>query len=152
MSRTRLFFRIAPLVLCATLALPCTASADILVVSHSQSPIASLSREEAINIYMGRFRRLPDGTSVHPLDQADSSPARRVFYRQLLNKSLEEINAYWARLLFSGRTTPPAQSRDLEELLARLARDPGAIGYIDRSQMTGSAPTRQLRILLTLPE
>jgi ABC-type phosphate transport system substrate-binding protein len=119
------------LLLCC--ALP--ARAELVVVVCADSSIEHLSRQELINIYMGRYRKLQNKALAIPLDIAGESPERRDFYRRLLDKTLPEINAYWARLVFSGKTTAPAEVNSQREVLERVANDPNAIGYMEKNNL-----------------
>lgn len=140
---------------CLFLAMPASA-ANIVVIANTRSAVESLSREDAINIFMGRYRKLPDGTPAHPLDLDPDSTARRAFYRLLINKSLDEVNAYWARLVFSGRTAPPQQTLGADDVLARVVGDPQVIGYMDRSDFLklerNSAKARNIKVILELTD
>lgn len=109
--------------------------ADVVVVAAAQAEIAALSRDEVINIFMGRYRVLPSGQTATPIDQPAHSALRAEFYRKLVGKDLAEINAYWARLVFSGKTRPPLPTQHADEVLSRILETPGGIGYIDRSQL-----------------
>lgn len=132
-----------------------SARAELIVIASAHSAIGQLGRDEVINIYMGRYRRLADGGIAVPYDLDAVSAERKAFYRLLLDKSLEEINAYWARLVFSGRTMPPSGLAGPEELLARIAADPHAIGYLDRQQLSRlerSGAARNVRVVFTLPD
>ena len=129
--------------------------ADVVVVANIRSSIASLSRKEAVNIFMGRYRKAPDGSSIHPLDLEADSPVRSAFYRRLIDKSQEEVNAYWVRLVFAGRTSPPAQATGQDEMLKKLASDQQAVGYVDSAFLERHERgnlARNLRVLLPLPE
>ena len=64
------------------------------------------------------------------------SPVRAQFYRALVNKEPAEINAYWARLVFAGRTSPPIQAETAEDILKVLRANPGGIAYLERSRVT----------------
>ena len=112
-----------------------TLRADVVVVAAAQAEIAPLSRDEVINIFMGRYRVLPSGLTASPIDQPAQSPLRAEFYRKLVDKDLAEINAYWARLVFSGKTRPPLATQHADEALASILETPGGIGYIDRSRL-----------------
>ncbi|TCJ18043.1 hypothetical protein EZJ19_03825 [Parasulfuritortus cantonensis] len=129
--------RCARLLLLLALLLPAwaRADADLVLVVNAKSGVDRLTQEEAVNIFMGRYRQLPSGIPAVPIDQPDTQPEKALFYRLLVNKDLAEINAYWARLLFSGRTSPPHQAKSAAEALDLLARQRGAIGYIERSQV-----------------
>jgi hypothetical protein len=77
------------------------------------------------------------------VDQPAGSAAKAEFYRRLADKDLAEINAYWARLFFSGKTSPPLQAGSATEALQMIATMPGGIGYLERSQVD-----HRLRIVL----
>lgn len=127
------------------------ARADVVVVTSARSSIEKLSRDEVINIFMGRYRRAPDGSAVHPLDLDAESPVRRAFYHRLLDKSLEEINVYWMRLVFAGRMVPPAETLGQDEMLEKLAGDPQAIGYVDRGFLSRGERSNPARVRVLLP-
>lgn len=116
--------------------LPTLAAAEsLVVVVNPMSGVETLSRTDVINIFLGRFRQLPSGITAQPID-LPASPARVEFYRALVNKEPAEINAYWARLVFSGRTSPPIQTEHLEEVISALRAHPGGIAYLERSKVS----------------
>lgn len=123
------------------------ALAELVVIVNAGNNVERLSREEVINIFMGRYRKLPDGTSVQALDNKGATSDRQDFYKKLLNKSLAEINAYWARLIFSGRTSPPIGLDSSGQILERVARDQGAIGYVERNALN-----HQVKVVYSLAE
>lgn len=113
------------------------AAAELAVVVAADSEIESLSREQVINIFMGRYRRLPSGREATPYDLPGDDAAKAAFYAALLGKNLSEVNAYWARLVFSGRTAPPVQTADAADMLRRVAGAPEAVGYLPRAAVNG---------------
>ena len=116
--------------------LPMPAAAEsIVVVVNPESGIETLSRSDVINIFLGRFRQLPSGITAQPID-LPVSPVRAQFYRALVNKEPAEINAYWARLIFSGRTSPPIQTEQPEDVIKALRANPGGIAYLERSKVS----------------
>lgn len=126
------------LALLLVLALPwAPARADLVVVANPRSGVERLTRDEVINIFLGRYRQLPGGVAAQPVDLTDANPDKGRFYLALVGKSLAEINAYWARLRFSGRTEPPRQAVTTESLLEQVASERGAIGYVERSRADG---------------
>jgi ABC-type phosphate transport system substrate-binding protein len=139
-TRSRLF-----LLVCLAYLPWAQASADLVVVVNARSGIERLTLDEAVNIFMGRYRQFPSGIAAHPIDQPEAQSERAQFYRLLVNKDLAEINAYWARLVFSGKTKPPRQARNQAEIIEWLARQPGAIGYLERTQVDA-----RVRVVLDL--
>lgn len=108
---------------------------DLVIVVNPASGVERLNREEVLNLFMGRSRKLPSGVAALPIDQAGTAPDRIRFYRALTGRELPEINAYWARLLFSGQASPPRQAQDAEEMLELVRTNRGAIGYVDRDKV-----------------
>lgn len=131
---------------CVLTSFGAAASADPVVVVNARSGISRLSQDEVINIFLGRYRRLPNGVTALPVDQPESSALRGEFYRRLVDKDLHEIKAYWSRLIFSGKTSPPSQAADAAEVIALLTGNTGGIAYLERSQVDS-----RFRVVLELP-
>ena len=110
---------------------------DIVVVVNPASGVESLSRNDVINIFLGGFRRLPSGIPALPVDLPQGNPVREEFYRLLVGKNPAEINTYWSRLIFSGKTRPPLQATRVEDAQAMVLGSVGAITYLDRSKVDG---------------
>lgn len=117
-------------VLVLGLALGDAVTAGPVVIVNAQSGVAEMNREEVINVFLGRFRQLPSGVAARPIDLPETHPVRERFYRLLVDKQPAEIRAYWARLVFSGRTSPPATADGEAAVLATVVRDRQAIGYL----------------------
>lgn len=111
------------------------ARADMVVVMNARSAVEALSREQVVNIFLGRYRVLPGGVAALPIDHPDMAGERARFYRLLVDKSPSEIDAYWARLTFSGKTPPPRLPASTQEQIAWLLRDKGAVAYMERQQV-----------------
>ncbi len=109
--------------------------AEIVVVVNKNNDISALSQKEIIDIYMGRKQSFPNGKPALPLDQAAQSMIRKDFYQILINKSPAQINAYWARLLFTGRASPPRILQEASVVLDAIEQNPSAIGYVDSSML-----------------
>lgn len=136
--RTLLF---ALLVLLAPTSVP----AEVVVVVGAGSGIKSLTQDEVINIFLGRYRKLPSGILARPYDLPAGDELRTVFYRKLVDKNPAEISAYWARLYFSGKAKPPEVSASVQEMIKAVATVEGAIGYVERRQVD-----ERVRIVLPL--
>ncbi|MFZ6779476.1 hypothetical protein ACO0LD_21825 [Undibacterium sp. Ji83W] len=111
------------------------AQADLVVIANPQSGIEKLSKDEVINLYMGRNRKLASGINAMPLDLTAANTEKAKFYALLVNKNLPEINSYWARLMFSGQGSPPMQIESVDEVLDIVSSNKAAIGYIERKKL-----------------
>lgn len=111
------------------------ASAELAVVANPNSGIEKLSKDEVINIYMGRTRKLPNGLTGMPIDLNNTHHEKMQFYSLLVGKELAEINSYWARLRFSGLGQPPLQVNSMEDAINLVSENKGAIAYIDSKKI-----------------
>ncbi len=142
MHRRRALLRaILPALLLATA--PVAAAESIVVVVAANAGVDQLTQTEVTNIFLGRFKKLPSGARAVPVDVI---AIKEQFYARLVGKSLAEINAYWARLKFSGQTTPPRQESEVTAL-ELVATTPGAITYVERHLVD-----RRLKVVFELAE
>jgi len=111
------------------------AGAILVVVVNPASGVETLTREDVINIFLGRYRRLPSGILAQPIDQPTGQAAKALFYKLLVNKDLADINSYWSRLIFSGKTKPPWQAHDSREVVKWVSTLSGAIAYMPLDQV-----------------
>ncbi len=127
------FFHRAALIAFSTAALMASAEprADVVAVVSSRSPVLALSKEQVADLFLGRMSRLPNGSVLVPVDQAEGSAAFDRFYAKIAGKSPAQIKAYWSKIIFTGRGQPPRALRDDAEVKKHLAQNPQAIGYID---------------------
>ena len=105
-------------------------AAEVYVISGDKDQVAmSLTKSDVVNIFMGRTKMFDNGDLVAPLDQNPDNPIREEFYRKLTGKNARQISAYWARLLFTGRHSPPQVVDNEDELSAYLENNLSAIAY-----------------------
>jgi ABC-type phosphate transport system substrate-binding protein len=110
--------------------------ADIVVIGNKDIQIKALTKKQVIDIYMGRKLTFPNGKTALPIDQGKDSTTRKLFYHNLVDKTLSEINAYWARLLFSGRTAPPRSVENGSSVINIIKNNKSVIGYIHLEDLT----------------
>ncbi len=117
--------------------------AEIVVIGNLKNNLLSLNSIQVEDIFMGRTRSLPNGRFALPVDQ---STLRSEFYQKLTARPIEQINAYWARIMFTGQTSPPMILPDDNAVLSMVNENKDAIGYIDRKNINNN----NVRILLIL--
>lgn len=105
---------------------------DVAVVTHPSTPIATLTPEQAANIFLDKTSSFPDGSKALPVDQNDGEISRTVFYKKVVKKDASQLNAYWARLIFTGKGHPPKAALDDDEVLELVSSTPNSIGYINK--------------------
>lgn len=110
----------------------------VVVVVSAENPVTEISRLQLADLYLGRASRFPDGRRAIPIDQRPGAPARGPFYEEFIGRSLSEVKAHWSKLVFTGRGRPPRDVPGGEEMKARVAGDPRAIGYLDHRLVDGT--------------
>jgi ABC-type phosphate transport system substrate-binding protein len=115
-----------------------TATAAVVAVVSSRSPITALSDSQLAEIFLGKVSRAPNGMRIVPIDQAEDSAEREQFYARIAGRSVAQMKSYWSKIIFTGRGQPPQEIRNVADLRRRIADDPSTIGYIEESQVDDS--------------
>src|ERR1700689_5863641 len=106
------------------------ARADVVAVVSSRSPITALTKNQIVDIFLGKRTLFPDGTSAIPIDQIEGSATRDAFYIRFAGMSPAQVKAFWSRIIFTGRGQPPRRVATGVETKNLLASNPNAIGYV----------------------
>ena len=114
--------------------------AEIYLVVSTGSPIQTLSRKEAIDLFTGRARTIR-GEATQLFDLSRDSKERASFYQSLTGKSLAQINSYWSRLMFSGQNLPPQPMSSEQAMIESLRTNPNGLGYLTRLPKDGGLRT-----------
>ena len=122
------------------------AQAEVAIVVNSSVSVASITPDVAAEIFLGKLDSLPNGTKMVPIDQEDAQSVRTEFYTKVVKKDAAQLNAYWSRLIFTGKGEPPKKVADNAEVLALVAANPNIIGYVDAAAVNGS-----VKVLLRVP-
>lgn len=111
---------------------------EIAVITNPASGVGSLSKSDVKAIFLGKKSTFPNGNAMDVVDQEDGSATKEAFIEKVLGKNSAQLAAYWSQQIFSGKGTPPKTKADDAAVKAFVAATPGAIGYIDSSQVDNS--------------
>ena len=129
--------RLIKTVLMLTALLSLAAQADIAVVVNPANNNA-LSSDEINRLFLGRTSNFADGSKATPLNLAEGQAGRDEFDSKVLNRSAAQLKAYWSKLVFTGKGTPPKELADDAAVKAAVAADSSAIGYISSTNVDDS--------------
>lgn len=118
--------------------------AGIAVVVHPSNN-ATLTKDDVARIYTGRSNNFPDGSAAVPVNLADAIALRIEFDDKALGRSSSQVKAYWSKLVFTGKGTPPKEVATSAEVLQLVKTNPSIIGYVDPSEVTS-----EVKVVLTL--
>jgi len=114
------------------------AVADVVAVVSARSPVSTLSKNQIVDIFLGKANRFPDGRQAVPIDQVEGSAARDEFYLKFADKSPAQLKAFWSKIIFTGRGRPPQEVSNDNEVKKFIAQHPDAIGYIEQKRVDDS--------------
>lgn len=134
---------------CVVRAQSVNSNAILVVVSAKASALPNVTQRDIADLYLGRTRTLSNGQSIVAVDHGATSAIRSRFYKALTGKAITDINAYWARLLFTGQSSPPQSLQDTAAVTEAIKSNPGLIGYVEQSQVP-NPEAAGLRVLLTI--
>lgn len=120
------------------------AAADVVAVVSAKNPVTALSKNQVMDIFLGKTSRFPDGSQAVPIDQIEGADARNAFYASFAGKSPAQLKAHWSKIIFTGRGQPPREVANSVEVRKFIVDNPNAIGYIEQEMVGGS-----VRALLT---
>ena len=102
----------------------------IYVIVNQDSALSELDQKQVMSIFLGRARNFPNGQMAKPFDHEMGSRIREVFFESLTGKQISDIDAYWARLSYSGRAFPPKNLNSFQEILEEVRQNKHAISYV----------------------
>jgi ABC-type phosphate transport system substrate-binding protein len=109
--------------------------AEVVVVVHPSND-AAIDKKAVKRIFLGKEKKFSNGKEVLPVNQVASSGARGSFDTDTLGRSSTQIAAYWSKLVFTGKGIPPKELDSDAAVLAIVADNPNAIGYVDSASVS----------------
>lgn len=119
---------------CATLAY-----AEVAVIVNPGAAKAP-NQAEVSNIFLGKDK------SMKGVDHKDWTPTKDKFYTSVTNKNESQLKSYWSGLVFTGKGQPLPSVGGDADVVARVAAEADAIGYVDAGAVNDS-----VKVLFTIP-
>ena len=111
--------------------------AEVVVIVHPSNS-SSLDSSTISRIFTGKAKSFPSGNKAIPINQNESSSATGEFNDKVLKKSSSQLKAYWSKLVFTGKGTPPKAVGNDAEVIQLVANNPNIIGYVSSSAVNDS--------------
>lgn len=115
-----------------------------VIANHSVTE-KTLSKSSLRAIFGMRLQTWPDGTAIRVFVMPDDTPLHATFSKEKLNVFPYQLRLAWDRLVFSGTGQAPDTVSSPEEMLARVASTPGAIGYLTKSKVDSRVNVLQIK-------
>lgn len=119
---------------CLFFTLPSIAAVSVIVHPSNN---AKMENSEVSRMFLGKMKSFPGGGAVVPINLAEGSEPRKEFEKAALKKSSSQIKAYWSKLVFTGKGTPPKEVANEAEMIDLIKSNPSLIGYVSSGSVTG---------------
>lgn len=115
-------------------------AAEIAVVVHPSNNNV-LNERQVRQIFLGQIKTYPDGSEAQTFDNLNPKHLRSTFISQVLRRNENTMNAYWARMIFTAKATPPQELPDSETIKKVVSSNPRAISYLEARYVDSSVKT-----------
>ena len=109
------------------------------VVVHPENPLESLPLDEARGIFCGEVKKWPavrgSAPTIHVFGLRNSHPITQLLKEKLLGSALTPALSHGERGSGGRKSLKYSSQPDSEKVLAAVAHDPAAIGFVDLSQL-----------------
>ncbi len=122
----------------SSIAIP--AFAELVIVVNPQNDTKSMSSSQIAQYFLG------GSVQFTPIEQANGSPIRLEFYKKVLEKEPPQVQAIWARIVFTGKGKPPRELKSSDEIKKAIRENVNAIGYIEKTAVDDS-----VKVIASIP-
>lgn len=133
----RLFSAVLGLMAAAS-AIP--AQAELVIIVNPQNPATRMFPSQAAQFFLG------GSVQFTPVEQAEGSPIRAEFCKKVLDKTPDQVEAIWSKIVFTAKGKPPKLYKSSADVKKAVAENVNAIGYIEKSAVDDS-----VKVVATVP-
>ena len=124
--------------LCASALLFSFSSLASVAVIVNTANSAAIDEGDISRIFLGKVKKFSTGDKITIINLKFKQATRNEFEEKVLKKSASQVKAYWSKLMFSGKGKPPKELASDKDILAFVAANPGAIGYVAEGSVDSS--------------
>lgn len=110
--------------------------AEAVFIAHPDTAAASLSKDQLKSILLGTQTKW-DGGGVIKLAVLAEGPTHESVISTFTGRTADQFDKYWKKQVFTGKGIMPDQFKTDADIVAFVARTPGAFGYADSAAATG---------------
>lgn len=131
------------IILGMSLLIASAANAEMVIVVHPSNNSA-VNEDFVSSVYLGKTRSFEDGKQLVAVNQSGNA-LEEEFNKKVLGKSSSQMKAYWSKLVFTGKGTPPKEVKTDEEVISLVSENPATIGYISSTSVSD-----KVKVVLTV--
>jgi ABC-type phosphate transport system substrate-binding protein len=110
--------------------------AEVAIIAHPSNDNV-MDATAISHIFLGKIKNFPNGSQAVPIGMVENSITEE-FNNKVLSRTANQLKAYWSKLVFTGKGTPPKELDSNTDVLQLVASNPNLIGYISADAVDGS--------------
>ena len=114
------------------------AAQEFQVVVNAANGVSSISKDELSKIFLKKSSKWAGGADAVAVDLRAGDAAREAFSQAVHGRGASAIASYWQQQIFAGKDVPPEEKGSAADVLAFVASNPGAVGYVPAGTDLGS--------------
>jgi hypothetical protein len=122
----------------------CVAS-EIYVITHADTPLNGITKNQLFDLYMGRRNSIENSGQLYLIERDRNSMLREQFFRSIKGVPLPVVNAYWAKLVFTGKVKAPKTIEPESEVIRNVSLHRNSLAYV-----TDKPDVEMVKVLLVL--
>ncbi len=127
-----------------------TWAGDLVIIVNAENPVSKLSPVEIRKYLLKESISWPNGKKVKSVDHKGSPPERKVYLKDVVRMSPDQLDKYWVSARYKkGVPLPPKLSSD-QQVIEYVQSFGGAISYVNSSSITDSQKS-SIKIVGTFP-
>ena len=112
-----------------------TSQAQVAVIANKSFSKDKINKTELLDCYTGDLKKWDNGQIIHVYDLKPKTETKDIFYKYL-GKSPSRMKSIWMKRKLSGEGDPPLALESEEEMLNKVEKTKGAIGFVDYEKVT----------------
>ena len=103
---------------------------QIVIIVNKSNPTKDISIEDIRDIYSGKKQAWSSGAKIQPVFIEFKNETARKFLKVALETTAKKQKRIWIKLALSGKAQPPIVLRTEKDVLAYVAQDEKAVGFV----------------------
>jgi ABC-type phosphate transport system substrate-binding protein len=112
-------------------------------IAHPSTAESVVSAEDAKNILLGNKTKWGSGANIKLVVLTDGEVHESVV-KDHTQRTTDQFDKHWKKLVFTGKGAMPATGKTDADVIAYVAANPGAFGYVAKDSATA-----QVKVLST---
>ena len=107
------------------------------IIANPDVPVDSLTKNKLLDLYTGEVRKWDNNKPIITYDLKPKLEIRDEFFR-LLGKTSSRMKSIWLKKMLAGEGDPPMALDSENSLIKKIAKTPGAIGFVSKKNVDDS--------------